>query len=525
MLWVFGDLGRIVWQVVAGGVSLTAEAVVWHKAAEAGVVAIAFGWHCRDRRADGLPKLLAILAGGASAASWFALADRVPWHWWTLTPLALAVLLAAGNGRGLIRNLLRAVFALGYVAAAGAGLLLGSGYCWYPIPAPPPSAATDRVERWQQDLDYFGSEIVRLHANAFHSQSRERFAERLAELRAGVARCSDMQVEIGIAELAASIGDAHTLAPPWGRDHYRRLPVAFDWFTDGIFITYVPGDRTDLAGRKLIGLDQTPVAAACERLRAVISHENEGWFRRKCVDLLANAGLLQAVGVVADATRVTLQLEASDGSREAVTLTTRSPADGLALTRVVDGSARIVSQQGHYWSAELEADDALYFRYASCRWSWQLADDAERIFAALDRSRSKRLIVDLRGNSGGTSLPFHWFVIPGIQARPALNTRDRLFVLIDRGTFSSGSGIATTLRTDTNATLVGEPTGGRPNAYGEVRWFRLPGSGIKVHYSTKRHVRIAGADPRAVEPDHVIRPTHAQYRAQQDPALDFALAR
>ena len=36
------------------------------------------------------------------------------------------------------------------------------------------------------------------------------------------------------------------------------------------------------------------------------------------------------------------------------------------------------------------------------------------------------------------------------------------------------------------ATLVGEPTGGKPNAYGDVRTFSLPNSRLVIRYSTKR---------------------------------------
>ena len=38
---------------------------------------------------------------------------------------------------------------------------------------------------------------------------------------------------------------------------------------------------------------------------------------------------------------------------------------------------------------------------------------------------------------------------------------------------------------DTEAIFIGEPTGGRPNHFGEVKSFNLPNSGLSVRYSTK----------------------------------------
>ena len=145
--------------------------------------------------------------------------------------------------------------------------------------------------------------------------------------------------------------------------------------------------------------------------------------------------------------------------------------------------------------------------------------------AALDASPIRRLIVDLRQNTGGTSLPFLSLVLPEITSRPKLNTADRLFVLIDEGTFSSGSGIAAAFRLETNATLVGMPTGGPLNAYGEVRSFLLPNSQRRVYYSTALHQRDPASTADAIEPDHRIQPSYADHYHQRDPVLEFALQR
>jgi hypothetical protein len=51
--------------------------------------------------------------------------------------------------------------------------------------------------------------------------------------------------------------------------------------------------------------------------------------------------------------------------------------------------------------------------------------------------------------------------------------------------FTSGLLNAIDLRQKTNATFVGEATGGKPNHFGEVGNFRLPNSRLQVNYAKR----------------------------------------
>ena len=70
---------------------------------------------------------------------------------------------------------------------------------------------------------------------------------------------------------------------------------------------------------------------------------------------------------------------------------------------------------------------------------------------------------------------------------------------------------------------MGEPTGGKPNTYGEVRTFELPNSKLVVAYSTKYFRLIKSADPPSVIPDQLIETSSADYFAGRDPVLEFVL--
>jgi hypothetical protein len=78
-----------------------------------------------------------------------------------------------------------------------------------------------------------------------------------------------------------------------------------------------------------------------------------------------------------------------------------------------------------------------------------------------------------------------------------------LFVLIGKQTFSSAIMNAVDLKRNTQATLVGEPTSGSINHYGEVRGFHLPHSRIIIGYSTRYWENWPGHDGPLL-PDVVI---------------------
>ena len=97
-------------------------------------------------------------------------------------------------------------------------------------------------------------------------------------------------------------------------------------------------------------------------------------------------------------------------------------------------------------------------------------------------------------------------------------------VLIGAGTFSSAVDLADAIKTYRLATLVGEETGGRPNTFGEVYYFRTPATGFLVGVSSAAFIRANGdtTDHRGVLPDFEVRRTAEDVRVGRDPVIDRA---
>jgi C-terminal processing protease CtpA/Prc len=151
--------------------------------------------------------------------------------------------------------------------------------------------------------------------------------------------------------------------------------------------------------------------------------------------------------------------------------------------------------------------------------AWPFADFMAEVLGVLDAQPVARVAVDLRANSGGDSRILEP-LIAALAERQDVNQTGHLFVLIGPRTYSSALLNTIQFRQDTAALLVGEPTGGEPNHYGELQSFTLPHSGLSVFYSTKHFVYLEGDDSSALEPDQLIPLNAADLFAGHDPVLE-----
>ena len=177
----------------------------------------------------------------------------------------------------------------------------------------------------------------------------------------------------------------------------------------------------------------------------------------------------------------------------------------------------------NYWLTLVEESRTLYLQYRRCQnGSESFASVADRAFSLMDRGAADRLVVDVRHNGGGDSRVDDR-LIEGLESRSAWRQRGRLYCLIGSGTFSSGMWTADDLR-KLGAVLVGSPTGGKPNSYGNPSTLQLPNSLLQVSYSTRYYQLINGSDPPWLAPELAVDETIADLRAGRDPLLDAAVA-
>ena len=180
-------------------------------------------------------------------------------------------------------------------------------------------------------------------------------------------------------------------------------------------------------------------------------------------------------------------------------------------------------RRGYYGSRLLDEHGVMYIAYNTCREAPDLSmvDFAEFITTKSDELDARRLVIDLRFNGGGDETVI-WPMMAALEGFERFKDRGDIIVLISRYTYSSAMSNAHQFKDRCGAILMGEPTGGKPNHFGQLGSFTLPNSGLTVHHSTKYFHKVEG-DEDAVYPDVLVGITADDFFRGKDPVLDAAI--
>ena len=392
-----------------------------------------------------------------------------------------------------------------------------------PTPAPHPSPAATRDGRWLQDIDYLASELPRLHCHLFARLTPSAFAAAVDSLRTDVPDLTDGQIRLRIAAIVASVGDGHTTLTGW-TEGLPELPLRLRWFSDGLFITRVELGHEDLFGGEILKIGNADSEAAFVAVSRLMAADNESSRRSWSTRLLRNTGVLSLLGLISGPQGAMLRIQRQRG--DTVDLFLPAAFGEVPWSPRAPAHTPLYRQQPEepFWFRVLPETRTLFFKYNRCVDEGAFATVAQEVREAVEREGIRRVVVDFRGNGGGRSSLFSRHLLGFLREHEGLNREGGLYSVIDGGTFSSAVLNAVALERETLATTMGEPTGGRPNHFGEVRSFRLPNAELVVHYSTRYFEPFpALGDAPALVPEVLVPLSSQDYFRGSDPVMDGAL--
>ena len=110
-----------------------------------------------------------------------------------------------------------------------------------------------------------------------------------------------------------------------------------------------------------------------------------------------------------------------------------------------------------------------------------------------------------------------------MQPRVGNRFDGRVWVLIDRHSFSNAAVVAAIIQDHGLGTLMGEATADLATTFGSIEHFKLPNSGISIAYPKSSMVRPSGDESvRGVQPDVPLPPP--PIGGANDAVLEAALA-
>jgi len=390
---------------------------------------------------------------------------------------------------------------------------------------------------WKQDLHYMTAEIPRRHINAFHTLTRAQFDRVVSELDSAIPTLDKDQIVVGLMRITTMLGDGHTriAIPP----NFHSFPLEAYWFGNTLRVTKVAPQYRRALGTRVVQIEDTSIEDAYKAIRTLIPQgENDLWVRRFSPLFLVCAELLHGLRILPIANRGRYMFEDDTGNRFWVDLEplpeSQREADELRWLSAAKIEPLYMQQPNKdVWFSYLEANQTAFFKFNRAPGYWDFYRFSQRLLEVMDHRPVRRLVIDLRHNQGGDFTKIRWLFLPKLVERRyrrqcfacprEINRPSHLYVVIGRETYSAGVMNALELRDEASALLVGEPTGGRPNAYGEDRSFTLPNSHLVVSVST-RYYRLVQENTASLLPDQEIDLSWPDFLVGRDPVLEWVLA-
>jgi hypothetical protein len=393
------------------------------------------------------------------------------------------------------------------------------------LPAPATDAEAPRDERWRADLAYLADFLPKLHVKPFTITSEEDFRARVAELDEAISELSDLQINLRLMALVASLGDAHSSIG--FAEQPRALPVQFEFFGDEMRVIAVDRNCADVAGGKVTHIGGVELKDVLASVRPLIACETECWFRCQAPSMLRLTDVIYGLGLSESEGEVKVEVITESGEEKTCTIELPPPGRQVEYEvreAPVENRPLYLSERAYYWYRYLDDSRTFYVQYNACHESPQrpMSKFTMEVENALDVQAIDRFVLDLRRNMGGSSTLLNG-LIRAVAERKSSGHIKRCYVITGCETFSAAALNALDFRQATGALVAGEPMGNKPNRFGQLNVFTLPNSGLHVQYATKHFVRLPG-DPPILAPDIPVEITWDDYLEGRDPVMERILA-
>lgn len=149
----------------------------------------------------------------------------------------------------------------------------------------------------------------------------------------------------------------------------------------------------------------------------------------------------------------------------------------------------VISEDLVYKYVENQELGYMYYHILACNYDEVFTKFTDEVMKKMMDGNLTHLVVDLRGNWGGTTLVSDYLVtkLEAYNRHLSLNTNAKpveVYALMDHKTFSAGVDFALKMKNIFNATLIGQPTGGAISANGDIVGFELEKSGLTYYISS-----------------------------------------
>lgn len=384
--------------------------------------------------------------------------------------------------------------------------------------------SAESLQNWRDDIRYLQTQVKTRHLNAFHTQPEADFDKHVEALLSELPALSEVQVEVRLMSIMASIGDGHTNYYPMSGPH-QHFPFQFMYIDGTLKVVGASTQYQSLIGSEVVSIDGVSVNDIFARIKPYLYGVDNRYSRdERFAFQVTIAKVLFAIGIINAPDKATFVFDQAEQAQILSISSVAMKAFGAIKQTLPLQEFRSKQHEIDMPGIQLAFYDqtkTAYFDFNRYPQFDDVMDSCKKLIKALAKRQTRHLIIDLRDNEGGsfyTGLAFS----SCLSNLDTVDWQHGVVTLINGGTFSAAMSNAAQYRQVLNAKLIGSATGGDPNHYGELLSFNLPNSQRRFSVS-ERYYAFVEAPTDALYPDIQIAPSWQDILDDRDVVLDKAL--
>lgn len=403
------------------------------------------------------------------------------------------------------------------------------------------------------DLDFFVKTIEEVHPDPYYYIGRDEFYKKYDTVKSSITDDMNLQSFYKlITPLIVSLGDGHTRVDNWFIGNYMQannikgIPLKVEVRDGKLYIIEELNDNNIKPGSELLKVNGIDSNIIIDNLLQYISGESTQY--KECVLERIFSYMFWLHYEIED----DFKIEYMDNSN-----VIKKTVEGIDIIETLNS-------QNHAYEHNYEIiDDVCYLDFNKFREFDKFKKLLKEMFGEIKEQNLNKLIIDLRGNGGGSSnlgdhlfsyiydKPFRQFskyyikvsqqtyinslgfnigdirtVEPEFEKpiNSDLSYSGKVILLIDRYTFSSAADCSALIKDYSAGIIIGEETGGFASCFGDVYRYELPNTKLSVGTSFKYFIRPNGLEDNiGVTPDIEKSLSIEDRYNNNDSTLDFAL--
>ncbi|MFZ4633643.1 MAG: hypothetical protein ACOYNO_05485 [Saprospiraceae bacterium] len=394
-------------------------------------------------------------------------------------------------------------------------------------------------EQWLKDFAFVQQQITALHPGWYGGEAPGAFESAITALSGKLKGKSDLEIALELQAIIAKGADSQTkldLTPALQRE--RVIPAGFGWYSDGLYVSGGVRAFEKAMGKRIISINGFPPEEALGKVGRFSAEENNYTLTRDGLAWLRFPGVFRYAGLSKDDT-LHLQLDNPGGvplKADLYPIDVRSPGSNMMPVALQSEKRDLRWQPTQslyeiYWLPDhktvyFQINRSLSREMALTRGDTLMANQlppfqfyADTLLNLLKQEPEAKLLIDLRFNTDGYA-DDAIALLKELKRLPVGKAKKKLFVATNTYTQNGALETALHYQFNSNATLVGEPSGQRPSFYFAAKTLTLPNSRLPLLVATQRYKNDKVKGP-VLQPD-VLLPLHFEdFRQGKDPVLDY----